>query len=143
MKKSTRRGSLFGKLIGSYVIFSVAAILLLIAAVLISFVFSFGNVLQEDFPGVTVGADGTIQNLDGIRNMNGWVEKLDAQYHVETVYGRKQTTQMAYTKEQLLDAFSLKDDVQKGIQNGKKKYWMFGQKAEITRSAMLLAPPTP
>ena len=30
MKKSTRRGSLFGKLIGSYVIFSMAAILLLI-----------------------------------------------------------------------------------------------------------------
>ena len=28
MKKSTRRGSLFGKLIGSYVIFSMAAILL-------------------------------------------------------------------------------------------------------------------
>ena len=111
MKKSTRRGSLFGKLIGSYVIFSMAAILLLIVAVLISFVFSYGNVLQENFPGITVGADGTIQNLDGIRNMNGWVEKLDAQYHVETVYGRKQTTQMAYTKEQLLDAFSLKDDV--------------------------------
>ena len=129
MKKSTRRGSLFGKLIGSYVIFSMAAILLLIVAVLISFVFSYGNVLQENFPGITVGADGTIQNLDGIRNMNGWVEKLDAQYHVETVYGRKQTTQMAYTKEQLLDAFSLKDDVQQGIQNGKKKYWMFGQKA--------------
>lgn len=39
MKKSTRRGSLFGKLIGSYVIFSMAAILLLIVAVLISFVF--------------------------------------------------------------------------------------------------------
>ena len=73
MKKSTRRGSLFGKLIGSYVIFSMAAILLLIVAVLISFVFSYGNVLQENFPGITVGADGTIQNLDGIRNMNGWV----------------------------------------------------------------------
>ena len=57
MKKSTRRGSLFGKLIGSYVIFSMAAILLLIVAVLISFVFSYGNVLQENFPGITVGAD--------------------------------------------------------------------------------------
>ena len=55
MKKSTRRGSLFGKLIGSYVIFSMAAILLLIVAVLISFVFSYGNVLQENFPGITVG----------------------------------------------------------------------------------------
>lgn len=39
-EKSTRRGSLFGKLIGSYVIFSDgAAILLLIVAVLISFSF--------------------------------------------------------------------------------------------------------
>ena len=127
MKKSRRNGSLFGKLIGSYVIFSLAAILLLIAAVFISFVFSYGNVLQEDFPGITVGEDGTIQNLDGIQKMDGWVEKLDAQYRVETVYGRKQTTQMAYTKEQLLDAFSLQDDVQQGIQNGKKRYWMFGQ----------------
>lgn len=127
MKKSRRNGSLFGKLIGSYVIFSLAAILLLIVAVLISFVFSYGNVLKEDFPGITMGEDGTIQNLDGIRKMDGWVEKLDAQYRVETVYGRKQTTQMAYAKEQLLDAFSLKDDVQQGIQNGKKRYWMFGQ----------------
>ena len=127
MKKSRRNGSLFGKLIGSYVIFSLAAILLLIVAVLISFVFSYGNVLKEDFPGITMGEDGTIQNLDGIRKMDGWVEKLDAQYRVETVYGRKQTTQMAYAKEHLLDAFSLKDDVQQGIQNGKKRYWMFGQ----------------
>ncbi len=110
MKK--RKGSIFGKLIGSYMIFAFIAIFLVVASLLAFTLFSSGSQGMMDFPGLSVKEDGTIGNLDVVYQFGGWVEELDADYRVVKVYGKKQTKTRSYTPEQLL----LATDAEKKVQ---------------------------
>lgn len=100
-KGKKKKGSIFWKLIISYIIFSMIAIVVTMVCMAVSIFISFGG-SNPDFPGILV-EDGKIGNLTEIDNLNGWVEELDENYRVVNIYGRKQTLEQSYTPEQLID----------------------------------------
>ncbi|MDE5777269.1 MAG: HAMP domain-containing histidine kinase [Lachnospiraceae bacterium] len=100
-KEKRKKGSIFWKLIVSYVIFSMIAIVVTMISVAVSIFISFGGSINPYFPGILV-EDGKIGNLTEIDSLGGWVEELDENYQVVNTYGRKQTSEQSYTPEQLL-----------------------------------------
>ena len=101
-KEKEKRGSIFWKLIISYVIFSMIAIVVTLVSVAVSIFISFGGKINPDFPGISV-EDGKIVDLTEVNTLGGWVEELDEQYQVVNIYGKKQTTEQSYTPEQLIN----------------------------------------
>lgn len=111
-KRKKKRGSIFWKLTVSYVIFSMIAIVVTVASVVLSiFISFFGGNANPDFPGISV-EDGKIENLTEIDTLSGWVEELDENYQVVNVYGKKRTAEQSYTPERLLAMTA-----QKGAEN--------------------------
>lgn len=76
-RKKNRRGSIFSKLIGSYIIFAVIAIVIAVIVMLVSFFISLGGAVNSDFPGLTILEDGSIGNLDEVKALGGWVEEIN------------------------------------------------------------------
>lgn len=110
MKRKNKRGSIFGKLIGSYFLFAAAAVItVLVYGVVQLLAFSGGDIDQMN-PGALVAEDGTLSPLDVVYRCGGWVECLDEQYRVTRVFGEKQTPQQSYTERELLEATALNDD---------------------------------
>ena len=117
MKRKNKRGSIFGKLIGSYFLFAAAAVVtVLVYGVAQLLAFSGGDIDQMN-PGALVAEDGTLSPLDVVYRCGGWVECLDEQYRVTRVFGEKQTPQQSYTERELLEATALSGDG--------SDYWMF------------------
>lgn len=101
-KGKKRKGSIFWKLIISYIIFSMIAIVVTMVSAVVSIVISFfGGNANPDFPGISA-EDGKIGNLAEVDNLGGWVEELDENYQVVNIYGRKRTAERSYTPEQLI-----------------------------------------
>ncbi len=105
MKKNNRKvkGSIFRKLIASYIVFALVAIISTIICIIVSALLSWGDNLDNNFPIATVKEDGEIASVDGVIKLGGWVEQLDENYQVQEVFGDKLTTDENYTVEQLLD----------------------------------------
>lgn len=121
-KKNRRRGSIFSKLIGSYIIFAVIAIVIAVVVMLVSFFISLGGAVNPDFPGLTILEDGSIGNLDEVKALGGWVEELNAEYTVLQVYGDKKTGGMQYTLKQLVD--------ETDRMNGLDDYYLYWQQKD-------------
>lgn len=56
--------------------------------------------------------DGTIEHLEEIYHLGGWVEELDSDYQVVKIYGEKQTGEQSYTPEQILAMTALLNEKQ-------------------------------
>lgn len=101
--KKHRKGSIFRKLIASYIIFSFFAILIVVGVVVAAAVLMTGIGEKSNFPGVSTGENGEILNIGNVQNLGGWVEELDENYQVKSIYGEKLTERMQYTPETLLE----------------------------------------
>ena len=98
-----KKGSIFRKLIASYIIFSFLAVLFVVGVALAAAVWATGIGEKSGFPGVSTGENGEILNMEHVQNLGGWVEELDENYQVKNIYGEKQTDSMQYTPEALLE----------------------------------------
>ena len=138
------KGSIFGKLIGSYVAFTLIAIIITLASLFLFLTFSDGGIIFQNFPGLNLKEDGSIEHLEEISNLGGWVEVLDKDFQVTKVYGEKQTKSKSYTPEELISITAFSEDgqtknfgrdalvtVHNTAQNkGETNYHMFWQKRE-------------
>ncbi len=138
------KGSIFGKLIGSYVAFTLIAIIITLASLFLFLNFSGGGIIFQNFPGLNLKEDGSIEHLEEISNLGGWVEVLDKDFQVTKVYGEKQTKSKSYTPEELISITAFSEDgqtknfgrdalvtVHNTAQNkGETNYHMFWQKRE-------------
>lgn len=98
-----KKGSIFRKLIVSYIVFAISAIAIVMGVSIISVILAVESNNNPDFPALAIDADGNIQDLAGIQWLGGWVEELDETYHVCKVYGEKKTEAVQYTPEFLLE----------------------------------------
>lgn len=122
MKKKHRK-SIYQKLVFSYIVFALTAIVIVIGCLAAGVFFSIGKNVGEDFPGVSLDASGEPVNVSNITDMGGWVEQLDRDYHVVKVYGDKQTKEMEYTEYQLSTCTNI-------ISSRDSDYHMFWQQEE-------------
>ena len=121
-KRSRNRGSIFRKLMGSYVIFALIAIVVVTVVMAVYFLTALDLSEDSKFPGLLILEDGSIGNLDDVMTLNGWVEELDENYTVVNVYGNKQTKDTSYTEKQLIE-----DAAQ---MNDRSEYYLYWQKKE-------------
>lgn len=118
-KRSRHKGSIFRKLMGSYIIFALTAVVITVSVMVIYLLSSADGAGSSEFPGLTILEDGSIGNLEEVKTLGGWVEELDEKYHVLKVYGEKKTEDMHYTERQLIDKASQK--------NPRSKYYLYWQ----------------
>ncbi len=109
MKKNDKKvkGSIFRKLIASYIVFALVAIVCTIFSIIVSALLTWGGNLENDFPIAIVKENGEIASKDGVVKLGGWIERLDEDYYVQEVFGEKLTEEESYTPEQLLELTSL------------------------------------
>lgn len=100
--KQHKKGSIFGKLIASYLIFSFFAVLIVVGVLMASTMFAVDTSDNLEFPGITIGKNGEMVNLEKIQNLGGWVEELDENYQLKNIFGEKKTELTQYTPEILL-----------------------------------------
>lgn len=98
-----KKGSIFQKLVASYIVFAMTAIVIVIGVSVISLILVVEGSSNPDFPALAIDADGNIEDLADIQRLGGWVEELDADYRVCKVHGEKKTEAMQYTPESLLE----------------------------------------
>lgn len=98
-----RKGSIFRKLVASYIVFAMSAVIIVMGVFVASVVLAVGSGDSAEFPGLSIDENGEIANLENIQQFGGWVEELDEDYHVSRVYGKKKTETMQYTPEFLLE----------------------------------------
>lgn len=121
--KRKHRKSIYQKLVFSYIVFAVTAIVIVIGCLVAGVLLSIGKNAIEDFPGVSLDASGEPVNISDITDIGGWVEQLDSDYRVVKVYGDKQTKEMEYTEYQLLTCTNI-------IPAWDSDYHMFWQQEE-------------
>lgn len=98
-----KKGSIFRKLIASYIVFAMTAVVIVIGVSLASVILAVESSNNMEFPGLAVDDSGNIQDPAGVQQLGGWVEELDENYRVCEVYGEKQTDTVQYTPEFLLE----------------------------------------
>lgn len=109
-EQTKKKGSIFQKLLVSYFLFSAIAIVTIFAWVLLQLIIlSRGNVTSL-VPSTRVNEDGSLKALDSVYDSNGWVERLDKEYQVLEVYGKKLTNKMSYTEQELLEALRVDEE---------------------------------
>ena len=98
-----KKGSIFRKLIASYIVFAMTAVVIVISVSLASVILAVESSNNMEFPGIAIDDSGNIQDPAGVQQLGGWVEELDENYRVCEVYGEKQTDTVQYTPEFLLE----------------------------------------
>lgn len=122
-----KKGSIFRKLIVSYIVFAISAIAIVMGVSIISVILAVESNNNPDFPALAIDADGNIQDLAGIQWLGGWVEELDETYHVCKVYGEKKTEAVQYTPEFLLEWTDQR--------TGNNAYHLYWQKKSQTKES--------
>ena len=93
---------IYKKLLQSYLLFAVIAIIFTIAgASLILSIITKGGA-NSMLPMRIIGVNGSIQNKDPLMKMGGWIEELSDEHRVIAVTGQKRTARQHYSEDDLL-----------------------------------------
>lgn len=96
-KNKKKKVSIFIKLILSYFTFSTIAIVsIFIGSFVAMFAVTNENLIVME-PNDIVTENGQLGSLEMVYRLGGWVETLDENHQVIEIHGKKQTTEMSYT----------------------------------------------
>lgn len=98
--------SIFTKLIASFVLYAVAITLTFIFCMFLSITFMGNGNAANVRPDNIIDENGNVINLDIAKKIGGWVEELDENYNVVSVYGDKLTDNTSYTAKEIFDLTS-------------------------------------
>lgn len=95
------KGSIYRKLVGSYVVFSLLVILVFVLTLLaVTMTVSRGDPISLS-PFYVTDRESFERSLTGVTNIGGWIEELDEEYRVTGVHGEKKTKSYSYTPREL------------------------------------------
>ena len=96
-EKSKRKRSIFSRLVTSYVLF-LAGTLIIYLAIVVAYLIYIGNgSIDNASPQTIIRTDGTINDLEVLNRVGGWVEELDDDGNVINVIGEKKTDKNSYS----------------------------------------------
>jgi len=110
LKRRNKQGSIFRKLVGSYFMFAVVAVITVLIYGFAELSAIAGGDISRLAPEVPETEEGTPEVFEGVLRCGGWVEQLDGQYRVIRVFGEKKTPQKNYTERMLLEATAVDMD---------------------------------
>lgn len=128
MKKKKRLGSVFRQLVISYILFSVLTVVGLSVFI---FTILLGNLASGNFQGMApydlVDKEGNVKNISVFVKNGGWLEKLDKDYHIIDVYGKKLDTPVKYTQKEIYEYLTM-DNV---VDTSKNTYRGFIKEVQV------------
>lgn len=101
MRKRKKSGSVFRQLVASYILFAVLLVVGLYICMFGILIGIGGGSLETLAPYELVDENGKVGDLGGLERNGGWIEKLDEDYQLLEVYGRKQDEARSYTQEEI------------------------------------------
>ena len=106
MKKHKFKWGIFQKLVISYIVFAVATVIIFFICLMMAATGMSEGDVETLSPYTIIDKNGTINNLNTVTNMGGWIEELDAEYRVVAVHGTKLTPQEQYTPGEICELTS-------------------------------------
>lgn len=100
--KKRRNRSIFSKLLMSYFLYALIAVVIVIGGILLDMTLLGQGNLSSLIPSEMVTENGELRNEDTLYHLGGWAERLDSEYNVLRVYGKPQLEHTSYTDAQLL-----------------------------------------
>ena len=108
MKKKTKRGrSIFSRLVTSYVLFLAVTLIIYLLAALLILTFVGNGKIGNVSPQTVINNDGTVNDVEVLRRVGGWVEELDDKGNVISVIGDKKTEKTSYTLKEMAELLDM------------------------------------
>ncbi len=108
MKEKTKhRRSIFSRLVTSYVLFLAGTLILYLLATLLILVFVGNGNMNNVSPQTVINSDGTINDIEVLKRVGGWVEELDSDGNVINIVGDKKTEKDSYTLEEMAELLDM------------------------------------
>ena len=96
MKKTKRQKSIFSRLVKSYVLFLAGSLVIYMIAAFLMLSYLGNGKIDNVSPQTVVKSDGTLNDLEVLSRVGGWVEELDSEGNVVEVYGDRKTDRDHY-----------------------------------------------
>jgi signal transduction histidine kinase len=105
MSKEKRKlnRSIFARLVTSFVVFLAGTLILYLIVVVAYLVFLGNGSIDNASPQNVIKNDGTINDVEVLNRVGGWVEELDDDGNVINIIGEKKTDNMRYSISELAD----------------------------------------
>lgn len=100
-KKTRKKRSIFTRLVISYLLFLMGTLVLFLAVTIIGIIYMGNGSLENASPQNVIKSDGSLNDIEVLRRIGGWVEELDENGNVIEVTGEKKTDRYSYDTEAL------------------------------------------
>lgn len=98
--------SIFGKLIFSYIVFTLVAVVGIVFFFVLALLQSVDLQSKDpEYPYISFDENGELREYEQLDSFGGWVEELDENYAVVNSFGEKKTEQMSYTEKEIISYF--------------------------------------
>ncbi|WP_040949785.1 HAMP domain-containing sensor histidine kinase [Gorillibacterium massiliense] len=132
-KAMNKKGSLFRKLVGSYILFAGISVISIVACVILFLLTASSGNISSMLPYDVVDQNGQVKDIKPIAKFGGWVERLDGEFRVVQVFGEKETADYSYTASDLLD-------LTRSNKKSDNPYIGFYEKADSNTAYLVLYP---
>lgn len=105
--KRKHQKSIFSRLVKSYILFLVGSLIIFILMLVAVLALVGRGSINNLSPQSVVNSDGTLNDLDTLNRIGGWVEELDSEGNVVSFAGDRKTDKGSYSTEELADLLDL------------------------------------
>ena len=105
--KRKHQKSIFSRLVKSYILFLVGSLIIFILMLVAVLALVGRGSINNLSPQSVVNSDGTLNDLDTLNRIGGWVEELDSEGNVVSFAGDRKTDKDSYSTEELADLLDL------------------------------------
>lgn len=105
--KRIHQKSIFSRLVKSYIMFLVGSLIIFILMLVAVLALVGRGSINNLSPQSVVNSDGTLNDLDTLNRIGGWVEELDSEGNVVSFAGDRKTDKGSYSTEELADLLDL------------------------------------
>ena len=100
-ERKKRKKSIFSRLVKSYVLFLTLSVVLYLGVVVLFLTLVGNGNARNIYPKAIVEKDGSIKNLEALKNIGGWIEELNEDGTVIKVYGECKQERNQYSLKEL------------------------------------------
>ena len=102
MNRKVKKNQIFHKLLASYFIFAILALILVLIGTRVIFQLMTNGQVFSLLPQRVISKEGELQNTRLLNSVGGWIEELNDDYRVIRVIGQKRTARQHYRENELL-----------------------------------------
>ena len=106
-EKRKHQKSIFSRLVKSYILFLVGSLIIFFLMILFVLVLVGRGDINNLSPQSVVNNDGTLNDIDTLSRIGGWVEELDSQGNVLNVVGDRKIEKDSYSLEEIANMLDL------------------------------------